>query len=224
MTTFPASSVTGSLLSAALEMHAPSNPGSQFPVCRCGHSSMDVYRPRHLREVVRRTTGTLLVPTPLLGNPSVRAVELLTAALVTSSLEQNKELMPLVVTSRALVCAYSPAPDIPMLDPDAMITALDDTLHTHRPEEMVMDQDGTITLRCRCGHEVDEDLFESHCATEAAKAGCVYGTRVEMHNTYRSLMMIVDNVPSGLLRTFAEEASALLDGISKLRDHLNRAV
>lgn len=224
MTTLPTSSVTGSLLSAALDLHAPNNPGSQFPVCRCGHSSMDVYRPRHLREVVRRTTGTLLVPTPLLGDPSVRAVELLTAALLNASLEQNKAMMPLVVTSRALVCAYSPAPDIPMLDPDAMITALGDALRAHSPEDMVMDQDGTITLRCRCGHEVSEDLFESHRATETAKAGCVYGTRAEMHNTYRSLMVIVDNLPSGLIRTFTEEANGLFAGISKLRDHLTRAV
>ena len=224
MTTLPTSSVTGSLLSAALDLHSANNPGSQFPVCRCGHSSMDVYRPRHLREVVRRTTGTLLVPTPLLGDPSVRAVELLTAALLNASLEQNKAMMPLVVTSRALVCAYSPAPDIPMLDPDAMITALGNALHAHSPEDMVMDQDGIITLRCRCGHEVSEDLFESHRATEAAKAGCVYGTRAEMHNTYRSLMVIVDNLPSGLIRTFTEEANGLFAGISKLRDHLTRAV
>lgn len=50
-----------------------------------------------------------------------------------------------------------------------MITALGDTLHIHSPEDMLMDQDGTITLRCRCGHEVSEDLFESHRAAEAPR-------------------------------------------------------
>lgn len=44
-----------------------------------------------------------------------------------------------------------------------------------------------------------------------------------MHNTYRSLMVIADNLPSGLIRNYTEEANGLFSGISKLRDHLNRA-
>ena len=223
MPTFPASAVTGSLLTTALDMHAPSNPGSQFPICYCGHSSMDVYRPRHLREVVRKTAGTVLVPTPLLGDPSEHAMALVTAALTVSSVEQHKALMPLAVTARALMCAYSPTPDIPLLDPDAIVTTLDETLHLHSVADMLMDAEGKILLRCHCGFETDEDLFEAHRAAEVAKAGCVYGTRSEMHATYRALMVIADNLPSGLLRSLSMETNGMFQGMTRLRSHLKFA-
>ncbi len=224
MTTFPTSAVTGSLLSATLDMHAPNNPGSQFPICRCGHSSMDVYRPRHLRDVVRRTTGTLLVPTPLLGEPSEYAVALLTAAFLSINAEQYAALMPLVVSSRALVCAYSPTSDIPLLEPDTLVTTLDETLHTHGVADITVSEKGDIALRCHCGLEVDEDLFEAHRAAETAKAGCVYGTRSEMHATYRSLLIIAENIPPQVVRELPRESSGMFSGLDRLRRHLSAAV
>lgn len=220
MTTFPASAVTSSLLSAALELHSANNPGSQFPVCRCGHSSMDVYRPRHLREVVRRTAHSVLVPTPVLGEPSLATVSLLTAALTRVSLEQHKTMMPMVVTSRALVCAYSPVPNIPLLDPDGLMVALESTLRQHGVESMSITEGGAVLLHCVCGHEVDEDLFESHRAAEVAKSGCVYGTPSEIYATYRSLTLIADNLPAQVLREYPREANDLYNDMARLQRHL----
>jgi len=220
MTEFPTSVVTGSLITAALDMHQPSNPGSQFPICHCGHSSMDVYRPRHLREVVRRATGTVLVPTPLLGDPSEHAMSLVTAALTVASLDQHKSLMPMVATTKVLMCAYSPTPDIPLLDPDTLVTSLGDTLRAHGVADMVITEEGKILLRCHCGLETDEDLFEPHRAAEASKAGVVYGTRSEMHATYRALATIADTLPAGLIRSLSMDSAQFFQSLSRLGKHL----
>lgn len=126
----------------------------------------------------------------------------------------------MVLTTKILMSAYSPVPDIPLLDPDTMVNVLNETLHAHSVADMVMTEEGSIILRCQCGLDVDEDVFEAHRAAEVAKAGCVYGTRSEMNATYRSLLLIADSLPSGLLRSLPVESNGLFHEMTRLRTHL----
>lgn len=221
MTVSPVSTVTGALLSAAMDLHPVTNhPSSRFPVCACGHSSMEVYRPRHLREVIQRSTGALLIPTPLLGDPAEHAMSLISALLVRADDEQRASMQPLTLTAKVLFAAYAPADDIPLLDPDALVLALGSTLNTHSVADMTIGENGVVRLRCLCGHLVDEDLHESHRAAEASKAGCVYATRDELVATWRTFGELASAIPDGLMVGLRDEAEGLFHGLTRLRRHV----
>lgn len=136
------SDVTGSLVKSALDYHAATNPQSRFPVCRCGHSSMDVYRPRHLHEMVERLTGAVLMPTPLIGAPSASLMDLLTAAMVAASEQQRADLLPYTVVARSYVSAYAAWDDTPMLSRENIVGVLESSLDAHSVAEMTMSPEG----------------------------------------------------------------------------------
>lgn len=216
------SDVTGSLVKSALDYHAATNPQSRFPVCRCGHSSMDVYRPRHLHEMVERLTGAVLMPTPLIGAPSASLMDLLTAAMVAASEQQRADLLPYTVVARSYVSAYAAYDDTPMLSRENIVGVLESSLDAHSVAEMTMSPEGGIVMRCGCGLEVDSDLFENHRAAEAAKVGCVYSTVDELVATYRALGTLTKEIPAELVRGFGMETHTHLAHLSRLKSAIER--
>lgn len=221
MPNFPLSSVTGAELSAVLDMHASTSPESQFRVCACGSKSLDVNRPRHLIDAVRKHTGAVLVPTPLLGNPSAHALALLDAVCVDASVAQHRTLMPLIVTAQALHDAYGFSAGVPELDHDDLVHTLARVLTDHRMDGMSVTDAGAFTALCACGKEVEESAFEAHRAAASTMAGCVFATRSEIHGVYRALTILSDNIPASVLRRHSEDSTAMFSGIARLRSRLN---